>query len=161
MLMTENLPVLAQRIGGDLVEVLGWKQHQLLPVQVKYAIAKFVQNNPELNTIQRVDFLADLAGFHGQALNEDVAYLVNDYGVETVYLAVDYLYQSGERSRTEQSFEDIETSIQALANLADVGILLFDSERLDYYLSQLGGFRAVADMSLPDLREKIIEMNSR
>lgn len=159
--MTENLPVLATRIGGDLVVVLGWEQHALLPIQVKYAISKFVQNNPELNTIQRVDFLADLAGFHGQALNEDVAYLVNDYGVETVYLAVDYLYQSGERSRTEHSFDDVETAIHALANLADVGILLFNSEQVDIYLNRLGGFRAVSEMSLSDIREKLFETNNQ
>lgn len=141
-----NLPAVAHQIGGALVKVLEWEQHALLPTTTKYAIAKFVQSDPSLNTEERVDFLADLASFHGQKLDEDIKRFTDDYGVEIVYLAIDYLYESGRRTRKEHSYEDVDISIHALASLALCGVNLTDSEQVDPLVIRLGGLERIADM---------------
>lgn len=158
--MTENLPVLATRIGGSLVDVLKWEQHALLPQEVKYAISKFVQQNPELNTIQRVDFLADLASFHGQTLDKDIARLISIYKVETVYFAVDYLYESGERTKSEHDFKDIEKLLDVILKLQQAGAEFNSNSELDELINQVGSIDEASELSVSEIAKILLAIRN-
>lgn len=146
------LPVLARIVGGSVEKVLQWNQHANLPTEVKWAIAKYVQQMPELNTDQRVDFLADLAGHHGQNIDEDLARLIQTYGVDAVYLTVDYLYESGKRTKSEQSFSDILQTLDVIVKLRQANAEFSSPSELDDILYQLGGLSEASELSAQEIQ---------
>jgi len=153
--MTTNLPVLAKQIGGALASVLSWKQHADLPYEVKFAITELVAKKPSLNTEKSVDLMADMVGHHGQEFDEDFAKLINKHGVEIVYLAIDYLYESGQRSKTNQDFNDVLLAIDAFKKLSKAGCDIANLELMDLYIHELGGFKEVAYMNQKRIRNFI------
>jgi hypothetical protein len=95
-----NLPLAVIEQGGAVVEVLSWNQHADLSTETQYEIGHAVGRYDWLNTVERVDMLADIASFFGEPLDRLFIELVALYGaVERVYFALEALYELGERSR--------------------------------------------------------------
>jgi hypothetical protein len=96
-----NLPAPVIRQGGALVSVLEWEQHQGLSRQLTIKLADMIGQNPGLNTEERVDYLADLAGHYGEGFGLEFTKLVDEFKLERVYYAIDLLHELGLRSGTE------------------------------------------------------------
>lgn len=148
----ENLP-LVLKAGGEVAEVLAWEQHAGLSVIVKNAIARFIINNPEFKS--DVDLIADLVSFHGVNFDVDIRQFTKEFGAEIVHLANQYLYDTARQSKNEHSFEFIEDTIHALANLRDAGLTLDSVEQIDLYIEKLGGFEAARLQSVQEIKEKL------
>lgn len=153
--MNTNLPVLAKQIGGALANVLSWKQHTDLPYEVKFAITELVAKKPYLNTEKSVDLMADIAGHHGQEFDEDFAKLISKHGIEIVHAAIDYLYESGQRSKTDQDYIDVLIAVDAFKKLSKAGCDISNLELMDLYIHELGGFKEVALMNQKRIRNFI------
>lgn len=104
-----NLPVLAVRTGGALVKVLSeLERHATKPLdrRAATAISRIVTDLPELNTEARVSMLVDLVSFHGEKADSWLARMFEDFNIEVVYLAIDYLYEAGYSDRKSDSNVD-------------------------------------------------------
>jgi len=146
-----NLPAVAEAIGGNLPVVLKWEQHALLPRTVQYAIARIVKANPQLNTEERVDMLADMASYHSEEIDLEVAELVEEFGAEMVYHAVDWLYEDGRRNREGGSRSDLRKAVAILANLAIVGVDVSHIQHVDQMVRMLGGLSEAASMNADEM----------
>lgn len=158
-----NLPVRVAREGGAIVEVLGWEQHLVLSPQQQYAIGVLVALNPLLNTEARIDMLADMAGFHGEQLDREVIDLIAEYGAETVYIAIDYLYEVARRDRRGDARERNEVKCER-SELAKTAELIGVLERLGYettpaviehLVRRLGGLNDAWEMSEQDIEQTL------
>lgn len=147
----DNLPALAQRIGGDLPNVLRWEQHALLPRQMQYAISAIVRGNPGLNTVTRVDMLAEMASFHGEHIDREIEELLAEHGAELVHLSVDWLYEHGWRDRSGGDRDDLRSAVQVIDRLQAAGVDASTTEALDVVVVSLGGFEEARQMDITDM----------
>ncbi len=147
----DNLPALAQRIGGDLPNVLRWEQHALLPRQVQYAISAIVRGNPDLNTETRVDMLAEMASFHGEHIDREIEELLAEHGAELVHLSVDWLYEHGRRDRSGGDRKDLRSAVQMIDRLQAAGVDVPSTESIDVVVISLGGFEEASQMDVTEM----------
>lgn len=98
-----NLPVLIQMQGGEVARVLGWQQHlEVLTEQQQLQVGMMVQMYPGLDSEVAVDLLAEAAGHYGEELDRWFGEMIDQYTIETVYLAIDMMDHLGLRGRSEQ-----------------------------------------------------------
>src|SRR5687767_10547480 len=99
-----RLPARVHRAGGALASVLAWDQHLVtLDKAQMFVIADIVGKFPELNTEFAVDLLADAAGYHKQQMGDWFDRLIDDYGIDAVYLAIECLEATGLRTAEESA----------------------------------------------------------
>lgn len=156
----DNLPALAQRIGGDLPNVLRWEQHALLPRQVQYAISAIVRGNPDLNTVTRVDMIAELVSFHGEHIDREIEELLAEHGAELVYLSVDWLYEDGWRDRSGGNRDDLRLAVQMIDRLQAAGVDASTTEAINVVVVSLGGFEEARQMDTTDIIDALAPTRS-
>lgn len=151
MTVSDNLPVPAQKMGGAIVQVLGWEQHLVLPASVQYAIGRAIVDNPRLNTEPRVDMIADMASHHGENVDRQLAELFGEYPVETVYAAIDFLYEVARRDRKGGERDELQKTVELMDKLQKLGFDCTDLIVTSSLVDQLGGLVSAWEMSEEDI----------
>lgn len=178
--MSKNLPAVVERVGGELAKVFSNLENytsdkRSLTDMQQRELARFVEGSPELNTEPRIVLLVDAIAWHGIEQLELFKALIDAYDLEIVYLALDYLYEEGERGRTleqddadaddidSDNFGDFELEdhkvsqllsdmkyidlvSQYIVRVRESGVLVSDVEALSDYVYRNGGL----DLENPD-----------
>lgn len=111
--MTANLPLpLVTRVGGALEKVISNIEVYTSPEypldrQGQMALARMVEDRPALNTEARIALLVDALAWHGVNQRVEFTSLMDEFGIEDVYLALDYLYEVGTRSQAKKVNPDL------------------------------------------------------
>lgn len=154
-----NLPVPVARRGGAIVSVLEWDQHRGLSAEVQYALGTAIQQHPDLNTEERVDMLADMAGYYHEEIEPLLVRLIGDYGAETVYFAIDALVELGERDREGGSRASVEKLLDKLHDCAEDGYPIDNIGTLELLVGHFGGvedfLEASVDLVLEVRKEQV------
>ncbi len=117
---TANLPAIVTRVGGALeqvisnIEVYTSPEHPLNR-QAQMALARMIEDRPTLNTEARISLLVDALAWHGVDQRLQFASLMDEFDVEDVYLALDYLYEVGTRSKSKKVNPNLSEDEQAQA----------------------------------------------
>lgn len=156
--MSDNLPAIVTRVGGELEKVVSdienytSGQHPL-DRKGQMALARMVEDRPELNTESRIALLVDALTWHGLEQKNAFMALVDDNDVETVYLALDYLFEEGERehdtdrkaresedkSKLYSSMRHVSRVVDVIVKLRESGVEISNVERLSDCIYQRGG----------------------
>jgi hypothetical protein len=143
-----RLPARVNRTGGALASVLAWDQHLVtLDRAQMFVIADIVSKFPELNTEAAVDLLADAAGYHKQQMGDWFDRLIDDYGIDAVYMAIECLETTGlrtaEESAANNSLEEDSILVRMLAwfdKLKEAGFPAASADQAAQYMTRLGGW---------------------
>jgi hypothetical protein len=106
--MTANLPLpLVTRVGGALEKVISNIEVYTSPEyplnrQGQMALARMVEDRPALNTEARIALIVHALAWHGVSQRVEFTSLVDEFDIEDVYLALDYLYEVGTRSQAKK-----------------------------------------------------------
>lgn len=162
--MSENLPVLVQRVGGELAKVVSDIESYTSPEypldrKGQMALARMVEDHADLNTEPRIAVLVDVLAFHGVKQSAEFIQLFKDaendaeLDLETVYLALDYLYEVGERGHDDDTealiganvrrfdpMKRIMRVIELIQRLRESGIEVSSVETLSDCTYRVGGF---------------------
>lgn len=158
--MSENLPVIVSRVGGELEKVISDIESYTSPEyplnrKGQIALARMIEDRPELNTEPRIAFFVDALAFHGVGQSAEFISLINDLedDVETVYLALDYLYEVGERDHDDQTeslignrvrrfdpMKRVMRVVELIQRLRESGVEVSSVETLSDCAYRLGGF---------------------
>lgn len=143
---TANLPDIVRRVGGDLEKVIS-----NLPAYVderfpldrfkQIALGRLVEAKPELNNENDIAKIVDLLTFHGVDRDQmnDLNVLLDTYGTDDVWTAINYLYETGFRDRGQESndgsnssaFVYVRAVINRMAELRSTGKKVVNEEVLD------------------------------
>ena len=135
--MSANLPVAVTRVGGALQTVSSQIEAYTDPRyplarRSQIALARIIEDRPELNTEARIAMMVDAFSFHG--VDEAAAFtaITDEFGLETTYLALDYLYEVGERGRgtttgDREPIRRLFKGMDSVRNVADLITELRDS----------------------------------
>lgn len=166
------------RVGGAMEKVFEKSEDYVgYPVskRLQTAIARLVEARPELslNSEDSIVKILDLATFHGISQMARLGQQIDEYGVETVHLAVDYLYESAERGRagdkTDLVFngfgiprrymtglDSVDKVAELIGNLTAVtGTAFSGVERLDDVISELGGLKKALNLSTLEMAQAL------
>lgn len=177
---TPSVPAVVARVGGALEEISkDIVAYVGVPVskRVLRTLAGFVQKRPDLNNSTDVELLVGLIAIHGISMMSELGRLIEEYGVAVVSLAVDYLYEAGERNRAVDpainsaskmvyngppakdgmdSVESLAEIIQALP--AEAGISdITTCEELDGIVERIGDVDTFLTMSAHEIAQLLIE----
>lgn len=102
--MSVNLPAIVQSVGGALLQVVSnveayTTEEHPLTVNGQRSLAQLVRQRPELNTEPRVALLVDALAHHGVDQMKEFHELLDEYDIDLVYLALDYLFEVGVRDQ--------------------------------------------------------------
>ena len=140
-----RLPARVHRAGGALASVLAWDQHLVtLDKAQMFVIADIVGKFPELNTEFAVDLLADAAGYHKQQMGDWFDRLIDDYGIDAVYLAIECLEATGLRTAEESAASNSLDEDVALVLTAGATSTL-DAQILSSQLAGLADAKSIRD----------------
>lgn len=152
-----NLPVAVERVGGALEHVVRDIEsytHSQYPLvrRGQIALARLVEKHPSFNTEQRISLLVDAFAYHGVANGGMLDQLLQEYGVEKVHLAVDYLYEVGQRDRGNESRDSLSDmkKIRRVLELRDkLEALHYEvstTEQLDMLIHELRGLNVAVNL---------------
>lgn len=108
MATTTNIPAIITTVGGPLERVVKniesyTDSNYPMSRQNQMALARIVEVRPDLNNEHDLGLLIDALTYHGVGqYGKEFLKLVDTYGIEMAHLAVDYLYEVGERDRGRQ-----------------------------------------------------------
>ncbi|HSE61680.1 MAG TPA: hypothetical protein VLA88_05295 [Candidatus Saccharimonadales bacterium] len=94
LVVRQSLPAKVQRMGGAIVTVLTEQYPDMQPETIM-DIGTLVGMYPDLNTEGSVDVLAWTATFHKLEIRPWFADLVDRYGLDRLYLAIECMYDLG------------------------------------------------------------------
>lgn len=101
-------PIAVIQVGGALQKIVTTEleaytdpRYPLTEVS-QIALARIVEAFPALNTEPRVAMLVDAYSFHGIDSSSEFRALIDEFDLETAYLAMDYLYEVGQRDHGPQ-----------------------------------------------------------
>lgn len=122
--MSENLPAIITRVGGSLEQVV---QHIELYTDERYpldrrsqiALARLIEGHTEFNNEKSVSLLVDALAWHGIKQGQEFNELLQQYDIQTMHLALDYLYEIG--VRTHGLDDDIVNEDKKYQSMAYVG----------------------------------------
>lgn len=102
--MATNLPAIVVSVGGDLQKVVAEVENYTdvrypLTRGAQMGLARIIERHPELNTEPRVALLVDILSWHGVDQLQELNEILEEYDLDHVYLAVDYLLEDGERTQ--------------------------------------------------------------
>lgn len=153
--MTQNLPSIVTNVGGALERVItdieAYTDERFpLPRRGQFALARLIETRPDLNSEARVALLVDAMSHHGVTQAEELKRLIDEYGIEDTHLALDYLYEVGERSRGTQqksfiSMTNVKKVIEIVINLRAHEVSVTSVEHLSDIIYQIGGLDAAYD----------------
>ena len=104
----------------------------------KISLAKFVQDHPELNNREDVSMMIDLFVFYGLNKYRQRLYrLIDKYGLRTVFVSVDYLYESALIGKNDASIKRIKGVVELVDKLTDWGVPASDAEDLDIFITNV------------------------
>ena len=104
----------------------------------KISLAKFVQDHPELNNREDVSMMIDLFVFYGLNKYRQRLYrLIDKYGLRTVFVSVDYLYESALIGKNDASIKRIKGVVELVDKLTDWGVPASDAEDLDIFITNI------------------------
>lgn len=175
-----SVPAVVARVGGALEEVSkNIVDYVGVPVskRVLRTLARFVQKHPDLNNQTDVELLVGLIAIHGISMMSELGRLIEEYGVAVVALAVDYLYEAGERNRAVDPAinsaskmiyngppaKDGMDSVELLAEIvqalpAEAGMSnITTPEELDGIVERLGDVSTFLAMSAHEIAQRLIE----
>ncbi len=145
----------ALRAGGALVRIMGdpkeLKRYEAntLATKDQRAIGDLVAFLPELNTEPIVGGLVWLVSFHGESVSW-IEELLEEFSVGEVSLVVEYLYEVGVRTRTdnELSRDYVVGLLEFLRVYADAETMqdVTSIESLDGLIKKVGGISAATDI---------------
>lgn len=166
------------RVNGALVKVLSDPAYGTLNKRTQTALARLIEDRPALNTQHSVEKLVDLAHFHGVSQMSVLGTQIDEYGVDEIHLAVDYLYEIGERGRAgdksrtrtvgtdfsdryKTGMDSVERVAALIRDLTKItGQALDDLEQLGDLVEKLGGLDAALDMNTYEL-ESALEVHEQ
>ncbi len=175
-----SIPAVVARVGGPLEEISkDIVAYVGVPVskRVLRTLARFVQKHPDLNNQTDVELLVGLIAIHGISMMSELGRLIEEYGVAVVALAVDYLYEAGERNRAVDPAinsaskmiyngppaKDGMDSVELLADIiqalpAEAGMSdITTPEELDGIVERLGDVKTFLTMSAHEIAQRLIE----
>jgi hypothetical protein len=102
--MSGNLPAIVQSVGGALLQIVSdieayTTEEHPLTINGQRSLAQLVGQRPELNTEPRVALLVDALAHHGVDQMKEFNELLDEYDIDLVYLALDYLFEVGVRDQ--------------------------------------------------------------
>ncbi len=154
-----NLPAIVEKVGGALLHVLldlePYIGAQRLDRRDQIRLARIVEADPALNTEPRVGLIVDMMVYHGQSVDMTIRELLdNGHAIEDIYLAIDYLYEFGERdgrdgsvSRDLRSAERFVNLVELITQLKSIDINVDGLSSLGFYVVRAGGLDECADLT--------------
>lgn len=178
MIGTQNLPAIVTKTGGALVEVIRDLDNYIDPQfeldrKAQFALGRVISDHPELNTEEIVGVLVDWFSYHGVSWGSKMREAITEYGVSVIGIVLEYLYQSGARTRgkgfvmpahlkgevisprLEKEFGNssrwsgnngINEICELLVNVENAGYEVYNAERLDEAVQMLGGLTRACNM---------------
>lgn len=157
-----NLPDIVRRVGGDLEKVIS-----NLPDYVderfpldrfkQIALGRLVESKPELNNENDIAMIVDMLTYHGIERDQmnDLNVLLDHYGAEKVWTAINYLYESGLRDRGQADEENAKTNalvyvravLKRIQELYDGGKLTVTEHTLDATVWDINDYIDDADLA--------------
>jgi len=162
--MSDNLPIAAREMGGAIVTVLDWSQHRMLSPKTQYAIGFVVSQRPELNTEERVDIIADMAGFYGEEIDAEMTRIFDDFPVELVHAALDFLYETtwwgdADELKSKPTNESNRYALRATVRLLEAfqnnDYVVNDCALLDELVRKLGGLEVAWQLNEQEIATKL------
>jgi hypothetical protein len=158
---TANLPDIVRRVGGDLEKVIS-----NLPAYVderfpldrfkQIALGRLVEAKPELNNENDIAKIVDLLTFHGIDRDQmnDLNVLLDTYGTDDVWTAINYLYEIGLRDRGVASEDESNTNafvfvravLSRIRELRESGKRVVNEEVLDATVWDINEYIDEADL---------------
>lgn len=172
---TSSLSPAVIRVDGALVKVLRDHAYGTLSKRTQTALARLIESRPALNTQNSVEKLVDLADFHGVSQMSVLGDQIDEFGLDEIHLAVDFLYEIGERGRAgdktkaEKRFageessgyykigmDSVENVAALVRDLIQVSEQALDNfEQLSDLVDKLGGLDAALDMNIDELESAL------
>jgi len=149
--MTDNLPAVVKRVGGALELIVSNLEAYTQPEypltrRGQIALGLIVEEHPGLNTEDRLALLVDILTYHGIYQRTEFMAIDEDHGIEIVYLALDYLYETGDRGRGKdedsQAANDmrrVRRTAELIVRLQEAGFNVGSVEQLDDLAHAFGG----------------------
>jgi hypothetical protein len=153
--VTASLPAAAKELGGAIVRVLEWEQYRNLPAITTRVLGQLVAEYPELNTDSRIDLMADAAAFYGERFDSVFVEMIESYGVEKIYLAIDTLHEEGLRDRRGGDRLQLECLVSFLAVLEQYGAEAYAVPEVIRRVEQFGGFEELMELSVEDIERQL------
>lgn len=161
-----NLPAIVTRVGGALEKVVSeieayTDERYPLTRNGQMALARMIEDRPELNSESRVSLLVDALSYHGVNQRTEFTALVDRYDIEVVYLALDYLYEVGQRDRGTttpvsndkyNSMKYVREVVELIIKLRALGVHVSGVESLSDVVYHLGGLDLAIDASDEDIQ---------
>ena len=162
---TTNLPAIVTRVGGALEQVVSeieayTDERYPLDRRGQMVLARMIEDRPELNSEARVALLVDALSYHGANQRKKFTVLVDSYGIEVVYLALDYLYEVGQRDRGTttpasnakyNSMKYVGEVVELIIKLRTMDVHVSSVESLSDIVYHLGGLDLAIDASDDDI----------
>ena len=159
-----NLPAIVTRVGGALEKVVSeieayTDERYPLTRNGQMALARMIEDRPELNSEARVSLLVDALSYHGVNQRAEFTALIDRYDIEVVYLALDYLYEVGQRDRGTALVKDnkynsmkyVREAVELIVKLRAMDVHVDGVESLSDVIYQLGGLDLAIDASDEDI----------
>lgn len=142
---SRELPLIVRQVGGALETVMSDLDNYTddrYPIErvSQIAISRMIQKNPDLNNEENIAMLVDMFSFHGVsgADRTTLNKLLQDYPVESIHIAFEYLYEMGIRGQgTQASIGDpdveqalLATTLQKIEEFQQSGVEIKSSEDL-------------------------------
>lgn len=161
-----HLPVAVRSLGGNVISVLEWPQHQSLARRDIVALGYMIRQIPGIaESIESVDKTVDLKTHFGASLDKGLADLIEEYSVDIVHLGYDYLVASGRRSlqgvTSEEEYNpdedpaDLMRLLQFIVKLQSLDIEVSGVAHLNDIVYNLGGFEEAVEMNSTELKESL------
>ena len=153
------LPVLVKSLGGGVVEVFSWPQHQELTtaqrVQVGLVLSDIIRVNPEIaDSTDEIDKVLDAASHFQINLNRSHTDLITEFGIDNFYLAVQYLHESGQYGFMDDSKQvadeynnDLSRLLVLTRELTVRGVDVDSVIKLHDAIRILGGFEEALELN--------------
>ncbi|MEY3697015.1 MAG: hypothetical protein RJA41_665 [Actinomycetota bacterium] len=147
---TANLPDIVRRVGGDLELVISNlpayvdERFPLSEAKQKH-LAKIIENNPRLNNENDISNLIDILSYHGvtreQLSTERFNALIENYSVQDLSTAFNYLYEIGIRDRGDANEDSKVSDTDKEINDSDSDEATYDTSDLVFVFAVLNRIR--------------------
>lgn len=103
--MASNRTTALARIMGDRTVETQFAAY-VLDDATRFAVTRMVEENPDLNTEDRVGALLWLTTFHGEEIDRWHIELSQEYEMEDILLVIDFLFETAVRTKKGSMGED-------------------------------------------------------
>lgn len=170
---TATLSPAVIRVGGAMEKVFENTQPYVgyqINKRVQTAIVqRLIEGRPALNNEQSLVKILDLATFHGISQMVRLGKQIDEYGLPTVHLAVEFLFEYGERGRSGDKtnqlvngfgmprrymtgMDSVDRVAELIIDLSALAASTLDSvEQVGDLVTLLGGLNKTLDMSTQQL----------